>query len=552
MQIIRTKELAFLSTAFMLLMAVVMTACSSEDNTTNQPEPVTGDTPKTYTLTIEATKGGASQEQNGTRSSSAEAQPALGEAKGEATTRALSIDNTGALIATWKTGDQVSVYKSGNTEKIGTLSPVKLGSATTTLSGSITGTVNKGDELLLCFPHCAFEYTNQQGRLNGTTHNIEDKNDFCSATVTVADVSDGGQITTTGKATFENQQAIVCFTLTEASTGDPIIPATLEIGTDKDIPLNYNMISGSSTTGRSLTITNGTGSNVIYAALRGFTDTNVTLTAHGHLSNVNYIYTKENVTFEHGKYYTVNVSMSRLKNQGYIFVSPSSQSMFIPGDGSDHSVNVSIACHGGDITFEITGDPCVSVEKDPNSTSQYIARGLWSASNYQGSSGTATVTFTCHGTEEYDAATATFTWTYPGHPGDPNGGGQNPQTPGGGDPFSGYDPDNPGSGGGSGGGNPHAGYHWDTNLGDWIQDGYHWDTNGNCSVEDGYHWDTNYNGQIQDGYHYNIVYNQVMSDYGTPFYHYDENLGDWVYNGYHWDPIEGVIKPDWEDPDQPL
>lgn len=431
MKIIRTKEFELLTIAVMLLMTAVMTACSSEDNTTNQPEPVTGDTPKTYTLTIEATKGGASQEQNGTRSSSAEAQPALGEAKGEATTRALSIDNTGALIATWKTGDQVSVYKSGNTEKIGTLSPVKLGSATTTLSGSITGTVNKGDELLLCFPHCAFEYTNQQGRLNGTTHNIEDKNDFCSATVTVADVSDGGQITTTGKATFENQQAIVCFTLTEASTGDPIIPATLEIGTDKDIPLNYNMISGSSTTGRSLTITNGTGSNVIYAALRGFTDTNVTLTAHGHLSNVNYIYTKENVTFEHGKYYTVNVSMSRLKNQGYISVSPSSQSMFIPGDGDDHSVNVSIACHGGAVTYEIEGY-CVTVERvSADNDKEYIIRGLWSHSNFKHNSGTSTVTFTCQATEEYTEASGTFTWTYQGQPEDetPSGTPKRPPLP---------------------------------------------------------------------------------------------------------------------------
>ena len=528
MNIIRIRGLESLTTVLLVLIAVVMTACNSEDNTTSQPEPYTADTPKAYTMTVEATMG-------------------------EATTRALSIDNTGALIATWGRGDYVRVYnKTKGASLTGYLEPSGLGSATTMLSGSISGNVSNGDVLLLCYKFFSFNYTDQRGKLSGSVHNIENENDFCSATVMVADVSDVGQITTTGKATFVNQQAIVRFTLTDA-TGNPIVPTTLKICTDKDFPLVYDACNEETThTGRSLTITNGTGSNVIYAALRGFTNTNVTLIAGE--GDEYYIYTKENVTFEHGKYYTVNVSMSeKQRQQGYITISPTSMDFFTAGDSQDHWTYVAVTSnHGGDITFDIAGDPCVSVEKDPNSTSQYIVSGLWSASNYEGSGWTATVTFTCHGTEEYDAATATFTWTYPGRPGDPNGGGQNPQTPDGGDPFSGYDPDNPGSGGGSGGGNPHAGYHWDTNLGDWIQDGYHWDTNGNCSVEDGYHWDTNYNGQIQDGYHYNIVYNQVMSDYGTPFYHYDENLGDWGYNGYHWDPIEGVIKPDWEDPDQPL
>lgn len=135
MQIIRTKELAFLSTAFMLLMAVVMTACSSEDNTTNQPEPYTADTPKAYTMTVEATMG-------------------------EATTRALSIDNTGALIATWKTGDYVRVYnKTKGASLTGYLEPSDLGSATTTLSGSVSGNVSNGDVLLLCHKFFSFNYT---------------------------------------------------------------------------------------------------------------------------------------------------------------------------------------------------------------------------------------------------------------------------------------------------------------------------------------------------------------------------------------------------------
>ena len=97
----------------------------------------------------------------------------------------------------------------------------------------------------------------------------------------------------------------------------------------------------------------------------------------------------------------------------------------------DHSVNVSIACHGGAVTYEIEGY-CVTVERvSADNDKEYIIRGLWSHSNFKHNSGTSTVTFTCQATEEYTEASGTFTWTYQGQPEDdtPSGTPKRPPLP---------------------------------------------------------------------------------------------------------------------------
>ena len=103
----------------LLVAGAAFTACSSSEESIIE-QPVNPTEPKTYTMTVQATKGGASREQNGTRSSSAEAQPALGEARGgdEAMTRALSLDGK-TLNATWDGTEKVKVYKrNGSTSKL--------------------------------------------------------------------------------------------------------------------------------------------------------------------------------------------------------------------------------------------------------------------------------------------------------------------------------------------------------------------------------------------------------------------------------------------------
>ena len=67
--------------AALLLAAAATTACSGDDSIDDETRPAE---PKTYTMTVQATKD-------------------------DAMTRALAVDGTGALNATWKEGDKVAV-----------------------------------------------------------------------------------------------------------------------------------------------------------------------------------------------------------------------------------------------------------------------------------------------------------------------------------------------------------------------------------------------------------------------------------------------------------
>ena len=92
---------------------------------------------KTYTLTVEAGKGERPD------------------------TKALALDGSGALKATWAIGEEVSVYKAD--ALLGTLTAQKDGSSTT-LKGEITGDIAKDDELTLKF--LSPDYASQDGTKN--------------------------------------------------------------------------------------------------------------------------------------------------------------------------------------------------------------------------------------------------------------------------------------------------------------------------------------------------------------------------------------------------
>ena len=168
-----------LSMAVLLMAsAAVFTACSSDDNITGeQPANPTGK----YIMTVNASKGG------------------------DATTRALSLDNK-TLNATWAAGEQVTVYNVTKSAALGGYLEAQSAGASTTLKGSLTGTVEAGDELRLSFLNPVYSAQ------NGTLAYIAANCDYAKATVTVASV-DGGNITTAAAANFANQQAIVKFTL---------------------------------------------------------------------------------------------------------------------------------------------------------------------------------------------------------------------------------------------------------------------------------------------------------------------------------------------------
>ena len=251
--------------AAMLIASATFAACSSDDNTIDQ-QPAGQ---KVYTMTVNAQKGG--------------------EGGDAATTRALTLDGK-TLNASWATTENIYVKK-GETWATGSLNPQADGT-TATLKGTLTGiTINAGDELTLQFPRSgALDYTGQVG----TLADIAAKYDYATATVTVASVSATGNIVPTeATTTFQNQQAIVKFTLIDKADGTTPLAAT-----------QLTVSDGTNT----YTVTPASATSEIYVAIPGITNQTVTLTAT--TGSGTYTYEKANVTFTNGKYYAVSVKMA--------------------------------------------------------------------------------------------------------------------------------------------------------------------------------------------------------------------------------------------------
>ena len=238
-------------------LAALCVACSSteDDNTEKKVDP-TG--PKTYVMTIEADKGND--------------------------TRALSLDDK-TLNSTWAQGEEVTVYNVTKSADISGSLVAQSSGASTTLKGTLTGTIEKGDELKLKF--LSPNYESQAGTLEYIAANC----DYAEATVTVASV-DGGNIMTTGTAAFANQQAIVKFVLKDAGNS-PLSTSSLKVS-------NY---------ANSCTVTLTPASSEIYVAIPGISSTKVSLTASVGLET--YIYEKTGVTLENSKYYVITVKMNK-------------------------------------------------------------------------------------------------------------------------------------------------------------------------------------------------------------------------------------------------
>ena len=222
-------------------------------------------------------------------------------------TRALEL-NGKALKSVWASTDVVVVCK--GTTAIGELKPQTTGSATTVLKGSITASgLSAGTELLLITPDNNWSYGLQEGDLD----QISELYDYATAVVKVTSVS--GSTVNTDAAAFENQQAIVKFTITD-DKGQSLPVADLRISAaGEKLVKNFKVSGGSyqAVTG-DLIIEPLTPKDVYYVALRndlGAADT-YTLTATSG-ANV-YTCTKEGVLFENGKYYAGTVAMKGVED----------------------------------------------------------------------------------------------------------------------------------------------------------------------------------------------------------------------------------------------
>ena len=267
----------------MLLMAgLVLTACSSDDNST-EPEP---QAPKTYYMTVDASK-------------------AVNEAFSRVSTRALSLDGS-TLNASWATTENVYVQgtlKSDGTTKFwfkGSIKPQYAGT-TTRLNGvislpdgwaytsitSIDDAISTPHTLTLQFPRSGeLDYTGQVG----TLADIAAKYDYAVAENARVDV-EADKVKGVFEETFVNQQAIVKFTLRDKTDATKLLNPTA-------LNIQYGEDNLSLTIPESTYTTNGDG--VLYVAIPGFSG-KLVLTAT--VGGVEHKFTKNSVTFKNGKYY---------------------------------------------------------------------------------------------------------------------------------------------------------------------------------------------------------------------------------------------------------
>ena len=284
------------------LMVATLVACTD----VNQLESIEEqDGPKTYTLTIKATKG----ESN--------------------TTKALSIDESGAknvLNATWGSNDEVTVYNSRTKLSNGTLKAKTPGSANTTLSGSLAGEIQEGDILYLLFPNTTASFEGQDGTLSKIATNY----DYCygKAKVTAVNGTNISAVdftTESAPVNFTNCQAIVRFTLLDNANNTPINATSFTISAQKTIAPSTTV----NTLIKSLDLTASTpvpvtgdlivtpaATNEFYVALCILSEYNslsiggsdITLTADDGTNT--YTFDKADVTFTNGQYYEITVKMT--------------------------------------------------------------------------------------------------------------------------------------------------------------------------------------------------------------------------------------------------
>ena len=267
----------------LLTIGLALTACSSDDSNTEQVY-------RTYTMTIDATKG-------------------ANEAASRAATRALSLDGN-TLNASWATSEHVYVQGKLLSNDyfwfVGSIQPQYAGT-TTKLNGtislpagwdiSIEEAISKPYYLTLQFPRSgALDYTGQIG----TLADIAAKYDYAIAENVQVEINEG-QVRGVASATFENQQAIVRFTLLDKADGTTLLNPTA-------LTIQYGEESLSLTSIPSTTYgTNGNG--VLFVAIPGFSGQTVTLTAT--VADATYTFTKSGITFVNGQYYEINVKMKK-------------------------------------------------------------------------------------------------------------------------------------------------------------------------------------------------------------------------------------------------
>lgn len=254
--------------AFMI-MAAALAACTRVEQPRNET-PEQPEVPATYTLTLQASKG--------------------------TDTRGLVLnDNT--LNAIWDGSEQVYVYLNGNlSQEIAILTPVQSGQANCVLRGDFAQPPVAGNVLTLKLNRD--NYMDQRGTLAYIGANC----DYAIATVTVTGVNDGKIASQEGGAKFENQQAIVKFSLKNDAGTAAIKPTSLTVQVDGTSVATVNQINAGTYN------TNGA-DGVLFVAIPPIDNKTIDLSAT--VGENPYTYKRTGVSFTAGQYYSITVKMTK-------------------------------------------------------------------------------------------------------------------------------------------------------------------------------------------------------------------------------------------------
>ena len=277
----------FRTLAALLIASAILAACSTDDGILEDNLPATGQ----YTITIQATKDNDD-------------------------TRALTLSNNGKkLNATWTQGDEVILSLSNDEASVGGSSEVTSWTLTATnvsgdgtkatLTGTITQLPTVNQTLYLSLKNDA-NYKSQKGTLDYIASHC----DRASAEVTVEEieaVTDGGkteyQVTTT-PASFQNEQAIVKFTLKKPDADGTLLKATsLTISEGKSVKATLTDIPAATY------VTNGNG--ILYVAIPYIRNVVKLEAIDGNDTYAYYCYENSSANFQNGKFYDISVKMKQ-------------------------------------------------------------------------------------------------------------------------------------------------------------------------------------------------------------------------------------------------
>ena len=305
-------------------LAIIMAACSSDENTQESTGRNGQKMPFTATISV-----------------------------GDATTRSLTEATDGSAITTsWKKDEQVALIHNGQIDVM-TVTAVNEETKAATIKGDITSATN-GEAVTVVYPASAVDQDTKAVKADllkaqdGSLNTISEKLDYRTATTTLA-VSEGGS-TFGSSVTLALQNAIWKLSLTD---GTNAIKAT-----------QVNIVKGEDELIVMVMPEEGTFSE-FYVAVPAVSNGTINISAA--TSEGDYTYSKTGITFKAGKYYVSTMAMKAPEPEQMTVSATGYKSTY---DAQAHGITVSVTepATGATIKYRTTADGEYNLDESPTYT----------------------------------------------------------------------------------------------------------------------------------------------------------------------------------------